>query len=61
MAQEFPSKNDVAILAERNVTLLSAQDKSNYEYIHEEMFGIPTDNYRLFSGMESTCQRIFGL
>ncbi len=23
--------------------------------------GIPTDSYRLSSGMESTCQRIFGL
>lgn len=37
-AAEVSAERDVAILADRNVNLFSAQDKSNYEHMHEEMF-----------------------
>ncbi|MDR5011738.1 hemagglutinin repeat-containing protein [Agrobacterium fabacearum] len=37
-AAEVSAERDVTILAEHNVNLLSAQDKSNYEHMHEEMF-----------------------
>jgi len=37
-AAEVSAQRDVVILADRNVNLLSAQDKSNYEHMHEEMF-----------------------
>ncbi|QWK81869.1 hemagglutinin repeat-containing protein [Ochrobactrum sp. BTU1] len=33
------AENDVAITAERDVNLLAAQDKTNYEHMHEELFG----------------------
>lgn len=32
------AENDVAITAERDVNLLAAQDKTNYEHMHEELF-----------------------
>ncbi|WP_367727638.1 hemagglutinin repeat-containing protein [Agrobacterium radiobacter] len=37
-AARVSAERDVAILAEHNVNLLSAQDKSNYESLHEEFF-----------------------
>lgn len=37
-AATVEAENDVAITAERDVNLLAAQDKTNYEHMHEELF-----------------------
>ncbi|KAB2793096.1 hemagglutinin [Brucella anthropi] len=37
-AATVEADNDVAITAERDVNLLAAQDKTNYEHMHEELF-----------------------
>lgn len=37
-AARVEAENDVAITAERDVNLLAAQDKTNYEHMHEELF-----------------------
>ncbi len=37
-AATVEADNDVVITAERDVNLLAAQDKTNYEYMHEELF-----------------------
>ncbi|MCZ7479599.1 hypothetical protein [Rhizobium rhizogenes] len=48
--------------AQRNCEIaVKVQTKRIVSITTRRDIGIPTDNYRLFSGMESTCQRIFGL